>query len=274
MTFCSIVVCLVMTSQGYGEDTKVMKIINKMKEVHESSQEMAQKIEIHIKSEGKTVSKLIAGKAQKQMLTGKHVLLVLLEPEVTKGFAFLFKEKDGMMIDIWVYPPAINRIRRLSIPRNAYDSFLNTDFTYLDLGLLDKEVKYRFIMEEDVEGMTTYKVEQTFISPIRYYSKIIIWISKETYLPIRKDFYDITDRLYKRQLFENIIMVGETPVPYKITMENLHLNSSTVILVKKLKAGLDLELPDNIFKPERLIYSLTCPIWERVCYESERKRKE
>jgi hypothetical protein len=262
------------TLPGYAATPDVMTIIDLMKGVHESALEMAQKIDIHIKSNDKVVSKLMAGLAQKQMPTGKHALIVLLEPEALRGFAYLYKEKDDMTVDRWIYPPAINRIRRLVEPWNAYDSFLNTDFTYADLGFVDTKGAYRLLGQETVDDTPAYKVEKIPESPIRYYSRIITWISKETYLPIRRDYYDIANRLYKRQLFENIFMVGKTPVPYKITMINLQTNSSTILSVNELKTGLDLELPDDIFMPERLKYSATCPIWERICYPSEQVRKK
>lgn len=268
---CLITMLLIISTQGFAKDTDIKKIINKMKEAHGAAYKVAQRIEIQIKSKGKDVSKLIAGKAEKQTPAGKHVLIVLLEPDIVKGFAFLYKEKNEIDIERWIYPPAINRIRKLNEPWNAYDSFLNTDFTYADIGWVDTKGIYTLLGEEKLQGIPVYKVEKISKSPIKYYSKIIIWISKETYLPIRKDIYDIKNRLFKKQLFENIIMVGQTPVPYKITMESLYLNSSTVLLVKELKSGLDIELPDAIFRPERLIYSSTCPIWERICYESEKK---
>lgn len=268
----SVTLCLAMTSPVYAETPAVMDIITKMKKVQESALEMAQKIDIVIKNDDEVVSRLMAGKAQKRLPTGKHVLLVILEPDMLKGFAYLYKEKDDMTVDRWIYPPVINRIRKIVEPWNAYDSFLNTDFTYADFGLVDTKGEYKLLGEEKIENTETYKVEKIPENTIRYYSKIIIWISKETYLPLRQDFYDIANRLYKRQLFENIVMVSKTPVPNKITMMNLQTKGSTVLTVKELTTGLD--LPDDIFVPERLAYSSTCPIWERVCYPSEMIRKK
>lgn len=266
-------VWLAIPCSAKASDQEVMTIISKMKAVHESALEMAQKIDISIKSKDKIVSKLVAGLAQKQMTTGKSVLIVLLEPEMLRGFAYLYKEKDDMTVDRWIYPPALNRIRKFVSPWNAYDSFLNTDFTYSDIGFVETKGTYMLLGEETLEDVPTYKVEKIPSSPIKYYSKIITWISKENYLPLRRDFYDIADRLYKRQLYENIFMVGKTPVPYKITMINLQADSSTILSVNELKSGLDIELSDDIFKPERLKYSATCPIWERICYPSEKTLK-
>lgn len=268
----SIILCLAMTAQGHANAPDVMTIINKMKEVHESALEMAKKIDIHIKANDQVVGKWVAGLAQKQLPTGKHVLIVLLEPDILQGFACLYKENNDMSVESWIYPPGINRVRRLHSTGNTYDAFLNTDFTYADLSFVDTKGEYRLLGEGKIDDTPAYKVEKIPASPIRYYSRIITWISKKTYLPVRRDFYDIKNQLYKRQRFENIFMVGKTPVPYKITMTNLQTKSSTILSINELKTGV--ALPDDIFKPERLYYSATCPIWERICYPSERVGKK
>jgi outer membrane lipoprotein-sorting protein len=270
--FCSIILSLALTSQGYADDQDVMAIINKMKIVNESALEMAQKMEILIKTNDKVDSKLLAGKAQKLISGGKNAIIVLLEPDSIKGFAYMYREKDDMTVDRWIYFPAINRVRRIVEPWNAYDSFLNTDFNYADIGFVDTKGEYTLLGEENIENAPAYKVEKRPKSSIQYYSRIVTWISKKTYLPLRQDFYDTANRLYKRQLLEDIIMVGKTPVPYKITMLNLQTNTSTVLSVKELRTGLDLDLPDEIFMPDRLSYTASCPIWERVCYPSEIKK--
>lgn len=268
--FSLITLFLAIASTGYSDDKDVMTIVAKMKAVNESALEMAQKLEILISSNNKVDSKLLAGKAQKLISGGKNVIIVMLEPDSIKGYAYMYKEKDDMTVDRWIYFPAINRIRSIIEPWNAYDSFLNTDFTYADIGFVDTKGEYALLGEETIAGAPAYKVEKRIKSAIPYYSKIVTWISQETYLPLRQDFYDIADRLYKRQLFEDIIVVGKTPVPYKITMSNLQTNTSTVLSVKELRTGLD--VPDEIFMPDRLSYTATCPIWERVCYPSEIKK--
>lgn len=270
--FFSIILCLVMTVPGYAADTDVMTIIDKMKGVHNSAFGMAQKMDIHIKVGDKMVTKWVAGLAQKQLPTGRHVLMVVLEPDMLKGFSYLYKEKNDLTVDHWIYSPAIRRIRRLVSPCNAYDAFLHTDFTYADLGFVDTKGDYKLLGEEKIEDTLTYKVEKVPDCQNYYYSRIITWISKETYLPLRRDYYDIADRLYKRQLFEDVFMVAGTPVPYKVTMNNLQSNSSTILSIKELKTGWD--LPDDLFSPERLFYSTNCPIWERLCYPSEKVREK
>lgn len=259
------------TTPAYAATPDVITIIHKMKAAHESALEMAQKIEIQIKIDGESTSKWVAGKAQKVLPSGKHVLIVILEPEMLSGFAYLFKEKNDMTVDRWVYPPALRRIRKLVAQWNAYDTFLNTDFTYADLGFVDTKGEYKLLGEEMLDDTPTFKVQKIPESPIRYYSRIITWISKESYLPLRRDYYDIANRLYKRQLFEDVLSVKGTPIPYRITMTNLQTKSSTALVVKEVE--INLALQDDIFNPERLMYSSTCPIWERVCYPKERINK-
>jgi outer membrane lipoprotein-sorting protein len=256
-------------SMGHAGAPDVSEIIAKMNMVHNSAHAMAQQIEIIIKSNDEVVSRLLAGKARKKLSTGNHMMMVILEPEELKGFSFLFQEKDDMTVDSWIYPPAIARLRKLTSPWNAYEHFLNTDFTYADLGFVNMKGEHTLLGQENIGDMPTFKVQTIPQSDLRIYSKIITWVSKESYLPLRRDFYDVANRLFKQELFEDIILVADTPVPKKITMKNIQMNSSTQLLVKAVKT--DLEIADYIFKPERLKYASTCPVWARVCLPSERK---
>ena len=211
--FLMAALCLATAVPGYTAGPDVMTIINTMKEVHESAFGMVQKMDIQVKTEDKVVANLVAGIAQKRLPTGKHVLLTLLAPDMLRGFSYLYKEQNDMTVEQWIYSPAIRRIRRLVSSCNAYDSFLHTDFTYSDLEFVDTSGSYSLLGEEEVEGMQAYKIEKIPDCPNLYYSKIVTWVSKETHLPICRDYYDIADRLYKKQKFENVFMVGEKTLP-------------------------------------------------------------
>lgn len=266
----SIFLMLSITSYVHAAAPNVETIINKMKNAHDAALDMAQQIEIHIQTDDKAHTKWIAGKAHKVLPSGKHVLIVLLEPDLLRGFGYLLKEKDNMTVDRWVYPPALGRTRQLIVPWNAYDTFLNTDFTFADLGFVNTSGEYKLLGEEMIDGRSAFKVQKIPESPIRFYSKIISWISRENHLPIRRDYYDVAGRLYKQQFFDSVISVSGVPIPHKVTMKNVQLNSSTIFMIKEVRT--DLEMPDEIFDPKRLKYSASCPIWERVCLPSERVR--
>ncbi|MDX9788072.1 MAG: hypothetical protein RBT11_14925 [Desulfobacterales bacterium] len=60
-----LIIWIGVTSAGYADIQSSIDIITKMKAANETALEMAQKIEIEIQANGKTVSKLLAGKAQK-----------------------------------------------------------------------------------------------------------------------------------------------------------------------------------------------------------------
>ena len=71
-----------------------------------------------------------------------------------------------------------------------------------------KNETFKFLGEEDIGGMKTYKIESVSKEPSYYYSRIINWITKDTYTIIRRDYYSPNKSLWKRQLFENMTVMN------------------------------------------------------------------
>jgi hypothetical protein len=259
----SVLPLIYLSSLSFAEEAVVMTLIEKMKNMEEITLQSAQQIEIVVKEGDQVLSRLVAGKAQKNFPDGKRVLLVILKPDTLKGFAYLFQENSDLTVDRWIYPPAIGRIKKITSAWNTFEHFLDTDFTYADLGFVDIKGEHKLLGETEMEGRPAYKIETIPQVDLRYYSRIITWISKNTYLPLRRDYYDSGNRLWKRQTFGDIIIIDDLPHAQTIEMFDLLLNRSTQLIVKEIRT--DLDIPDEIFDPMKIQYALKCPIWERVC---------
>jgi hypothetical protein len=135
----------------------------------------------------------VAGEARKQLADGKRTLLVMLEPADVRGNTLLIAEQDGRVNIMWWYSPALRRVRAL-VPVEAYQRFLDTDFTYADLGFVSPQGKYRLLGEEDHKGKRAYTIELVPQDPW-YYSRIITWVDMHSMLPLQRDFYDRAERL-------------------------------------------------------------------------------
>jgi hypothetical protein len=114
--------------------------------------------------------------------------------------------------------------------------------------------------EVEYKETTAYKI-QTVPEDRCYYSRIITLVSKETFLPLVRDFYDITGTLWKRQLFEEITVINGIPTPLWITMNNVQTKTSTEYRVSEVCYGAG--LPDEVFQPKGLPNALLydfCPL--------------
>ena len=261
--YCVFVISLVFSAaSSKAEPPDAKCIMEKMKNVLESYS-TSQKVNIIIKNRDEQTGQLVAGSARKILPDGNRSLIVLLEPKNLKGLAYLFRELKDQSIDQWTYPPYLGRVRKISNV-NAYESFLNTDFTYADLRFIDSKSNVKLLEEVDLDGSPTYKMEIIPQEKSHYYSRSIMWISKDTFLPLRRDYYDMNKTLWKRQLFEQITYINGVPIPFRVRMLDLKAKTSTEFNIIEINSGV--ELPDAMFVPEQLKFSLKCPVWEKVCY--------
>src|SRR5690349_7783220 len=106
----------------------VMTIVKQMKEVFEPVRPSTRKVVMTMSAEGEKVQ-WVAGEARKEFPEGKRMVMVMLEPESVKVMGYLIAEPKNQPSRIWVYLPAIRRVRDLA-PVDAYEHFLGADFTY------------------------------------------------------------------------------------------------------------------------------------------------
>jgi outer membrane lipoprotein-sorting protein len=199
-----------------------------------------------------------AREARKELPDGKRTLLVVLEPEDTKNNALLIWDKPRGPSVEWWYPPALRRVREL-MPIESYQQFLDTDFTYADLGFVDRQGAYRLLGDEQLNGARLYKVE--FVPDRKvFYSRILTWIAPDTFLPVRRDYYDVAGQLWKRITFSDVTVVDDVPTPLHIRMEDLQQGSHTDLVFRDVRY--DVRLPDTIFDPQQLPQTVQVHWWE------------
>jgi hypothetical protein len=187
---------------------------------------------------------MIAMQARKRTANGNRVLTVVLSPESARGTAFLVAEEPAAR---WVYVPAIDRVRQI-VPVRSDEAFLQTDYTYADLGFVDTASDYRLLGSEDVDGVAARRIEKRPKVPLEY-SRIVTWIAADTHLPIKLEYYDRADRLWKRERRE-YQPVGGIPTVSRMVMEDVQTGDGTEIRVSDVRY--DTDIPDALFDPANL----------------------
>lgn len=263
---------LIVVSHGWTADEgvpDVAAILKKTKEVFEPSKPSLRKVVITLKGEGKDVQ-WIAAQAMKKFPDGKRMVLVMLEPNDVKGTAYLGREQENGSDKTSVYLPFVRRVLQIE-GVEQYDRFLATDFTYFDFGFIRVHENYRLIGEEDYRGMRAYKLEENVPSSRSYYKKILIWISKGSLLPLQREYYDLANRLWKVETFDDVATIEGVPTPMRITMKDVQSNTSTELKLSEVQYCGDL---DNIlFDPEHLGEVAAHPIWQPYCtFPTEAKK--
>ena len=131
------------------------------------------------------------------------VMMRFTQPDDIKSTAFLQLENSAGDDDIWVYLPALAKVRRL-VSSNKKDSFFGTDFSYGDV-LPPPVSKYRHTLKgsEAVDGQDCYVIESVPVDDkVREdngYARKVSWIDKKDFLERKVLFYGAQDRLLKTE---------------------------------------------------------------------------
>lgn len=134
-----------------------------------------------------------------------------LSPADIKGTVSLLVEHADKDDDIWIYLPALKKVRRM-VASNKKDSFVGTDFSYGDvIGHKVGEWDHKLLGEEVVDGKTCYVIESLpksdDIKASSGYSRRKGWIRKDNYMTVKSEFWDESGQPVKTSTFSDIQQV-------------------------------------------------------------------
>ena len=130
-----LVVCVVTAVPTKAKaDDPVIDMVKKMKAAFEPAHPSTRTVTMTLDANGETVQWVVR-QAYKQFPEGKKMVMGLLEPVEVKGNAYVIWEPVEKPSAVWMYMPLLRRVRELA-PRDAYEHFLDTDFTSADLGFV------------------------------------------------------------------------------------------------------------------------------------------
>ncbi len=184
-------------------------------------------------------------------------LVTFLSPSDVKGTKTLMIEHTGKDDDIWIYLPALKKVRRL-VSNNKKDSFVGTDFSYGDvIGHKPENWNYKILKEEKIEDKNCWVIESTpkneETKENSGYSKQISWIDKESFVSIKGESYDTSGELLKKFKAKDIKKVDEKNSkwqPMYLEAENVQSNHKTIIEFKNYKVNVGVS--DDLFTTRSL----------------------
>ena len=183
---------------------------------------------------------------------GEKNLVRYLEPRRVKDQAVLMLNNAD---DIWMFFPRTQRVRKLATHAKK-QKMQGSDVSYEDLGsgdaFIEDYVSQR-LEDEEIEGYDCYKLELTRKPESDLsYSRLIIWVIKENFVPIVIDYYDEDDpsRNLKRLVQSDIRVIDSVPTAMKAVMHNLNDNTQTVL--EMLEVEFNVPLDDSMFTERAL----------------------
>lgn len=175
-----------------------------------------------------------------------------LSPQDIRGTVSLLIEHANDDDDIWIYLPALKKVRRL-VANNKKDSFVGTDFSYGDvIGHKVGEWQHQLVREETVDGEPCYVIESTPKSETvklnSSYSKRINWIRKDNFVTVKTDIWDLGGQMLKTCKFHDIQLVDPARAKWQamhLEATNLQTGHRTIVRIQNFKVNQ--QIKDDFF---------------------------
>jgi outer membrane lipoprotein-sorting protein len=183
---------------------------------------------------------------------GEKNLVRYLEPRRVKDQAVLMLNNAD---DIWMFFPRTQRVRKLATHAKK-QKMQGSDFSYEDMGSGDAFIEdyvSKRLEDEEAEGYDCYRLELTRKPESDLsYSRLIIWVIKENFVPIAIDYYDEDDpsRRLKRLVQSDVRVIDGFPTAMKAVMFNLNNNAQTELEILEVKFNIPLD--DSLFTERAL----------------------
>ncbi|MDT8385689.1 MAG: outer membrane lipoprotein-sorting protein [Gammaproteobacteria bacterium] len=118
-------------------------------------------------------------------------------PNDVKGTAFLSYTHALTPDEQWLYLPALKRVKRIS-SNNKSGPFMGSEFAYEDLSSQEvQKYTYKYLRDESLDGRDCFVIERRPAYQHSGYTRLITWLDKEMYQPLKVEFYDRKDELLK-----------------------------------------------------------------------------
>jgi len=261
-TFVSLAACAALGAAALpagAQETDVMTIMTRMKQALEPPRAMAAQLSFTVGADQEK-STLTLGMARAKHTVATRLLLVGLSPADVRGTAYLIEDGSSDTASQWVYMPFIRRVRKIVAPE-AFRAFLNSDFTYSDLGFVDLNAAYTLLGTETIDGNTAYRI-QSVPKQQWYYGKIVTLVDGRTFLPIEREYYDLNGTLWKKERWEHITVIDGAPTPVQITMQDVQGNTTSSITFTEIRY--DADVPDSMITPDALPQAANAPVWKTL----------
>ena len=108
---------------------------------------------------------------------------------------------------------------------------------------------HTLLREEALDGRAVYVIE-SIPNEVVEYTKRISWIDKETFLPLKEDYYDLQGENYRVFTADEIRNIGDWPTVMRRTMSNIKTGHRTEVVFESI--AYDQGLLDEDFSERRM----------------------
>ncbi len=197
----------------------------------------------HIRPDGESFTNDISGR-----ITKDDFLFVLSSKERGDQLKILFNLAGE---DIWVYNiHSIKLFHKLGLDK--YDPVLMTNYYFIDLSNADMQANYT----AEIVGSAIVKEQDTYILKLRpifkggLYGLLTLYVTKDAFVPIRIDYHDRDNVIFKFMTVAKIMEKDGRIVPVRYDM--MDLRTGTMTILSFFSFDEEAKFDRQIFRPEKL----------------------
>jgi hypothetical protein len=234
------------TAWALAEELDGKAIVKKMADQNESRSSITKaKMTIVDKNGVQRLRDLIMRSKKKDGL--RQTVTTFLAPPDVRGVKFLVLQQRAGDDDQRIYLPEQKRVRRITTSSQS-SSFMGSTFAYADLQTPNPDKgKHKRLGDAAMGGHDCYVIETTPAKDDDYiYSRIVYWVRRDNFLPVRGDFYDKKGAPWK------VLEVGQheqradgTWFARQTKMTNVQDRSSTILQTGDYQ--IDVPVDDSYF---------------------------
>lgn len=158
-------------------------------------------------------------------------------PDVRK-MAYLVWKNIGKDDDRWLWLPALNLNKRIA-PGDTRTSFVGSDFLYEDVSGRSVDAdKHELVTSSADSYQIKCTPKDTSSVEFSYYN---VWIDKKTFLPQKAEYYDKSDKLYRRVEAVKVEVIQGYPTVMEAVASDLKSGSSTKNVFSNVEYDIGLE---------------------------------
>jgi hypothetical protein len=174
-----------------------------------------------------------------------RMLVRFLGPGDLRGIGLLLIERPDFGYDAFLFQPAVNRVRRVSVAQRA-DAFFGTDVFFEDLeGKRPEQWRARLLRAEAARSRPALVIELRPDGIPSGYDRVVGWFDQELPVMLRAEFYRDGGLLKELEIDPaRIFRVGEYWVPGLLTFRRADRSVTTVEIPQ---VELRSTLPDELF---------------------------
>lgn len=153
--------------------------------------------------------------------------------------------------DMWVYMPAESLVRRVS-GGGKKGPFMRSDFANEDITKREVEDdSFTYLRKEALHGVECHVIEAVPVQPDKSgYSKRILWIRSDIWLPGRIEYFDKSGRSTKERLVGGYRQIQGIWTATRQKMTSIGRNSSTMLESDGIQYNVPLS--DSLFEQSNL----------------------